>query len=51
MTGVRAHPRSSDSICYEHTAAIKDMEEFTLAEKVRERFVIYPVLTDLEQGV
>jgi hypothetical protein len=34
MPAFRCNPRSSDSINFEHTATIKDMDELTLAEKV-----------------
>jgi hypothetical protein len=42
MPGIRAHLRSSDSIDYEHTAAIKDVEGLTVAEKVRARTDFHP---------
>lgn len=34
MPTMRAHLRSSDSVDFEHTATMKDMEELTFAEKV-----------------
>lgn len=32
----RTHQRSSDSVDFEHTATLQEMEELTLMDKVRE---------------
>ncbi|KAH7069435.1 hypothetical protein FB567DRAFT_598747 [Paraphoma chrysanthemicola] len=47
MAIMRSNPRSSDSIDFEHTATIKDMEELQLAETEHGRLDEEPAVREL----